>query len=171
MLLFSFVLIISLDLGRLTQQIIQDSSRLQSLLPIVAGLESSLIQNTRELQSTCLDILASGSVEQVSYLFDPPSVLDSLANIDRDALDKMEQALLQSGYLPGTLPGSIPQAYPSKESTALKAGSSSSIKRAPSTALMESTPTDAIVMGHPPVAVIAMRLSSPEVPETPEADA
>jgi len=102
------------------------------LLPIVARLESSLLRDTCELQSTCADILASGSVEQVSYLFDPLLVLDNLAKIDRDALDKMEKALLQSSYFPGSLPVLVPQARPSNEIAMSEAGPSSLTKCASS---------------------------------------
>ena len=92
----------------------------------------SLLRDTHKLQSACANILASGSVEQVSYLFDPPSVLDNLAKINHNALDKMEKALLQSGYFPGSLPILVPQARPSNEIAMSKAGPSPSTKRASS---------------------------------------
>jgi len=114
-----------LDLTTLTGRIIQDSLQAQQLRSMAAVLESSAICDTRELQSVCADLLSSSSIEQVSYLFNPPLVLENLANIDRDALDKMEKVLLQSGYFPGSLPAFLPQARPSTETDMPGAGHSS----------------------------------------------
>jgi hypothetical protein len=153
----------SLDLTGLSGRIIQNFSQANQLRSMAAVLESSAIRDTRELQSACADILASGSVEQVSYLFDPPAVLESLANIDLAALTKMDEALVQSGYLPGPRSTSVPQADPSTGTAVPHAG--------PSTSTMARTPSSSnnILMEHPPIVVIE-RPHSPEVPEMPEAD-
>jgi hypothetical protein len=143
---------------------------LQRLLPIVAELDSSLIQTTRELQSVCEDILASGTVEQVSHLFDPPSLLAELASINLDVLQQMDAALLQSGYLSGPLSTSVSQAGPSSEAVAPEAGPSTSSKGKYSTVATKPVHTDVVVMSQPSIVAISDRRPSPEVPETPGAD-
>jgi hypothetical protein len=128
-------------------------------LSIIAELESSLIQDARDLQSTCEGILASGSVEQVSYLFDPPSVLTALANLDLDVLNEMDRALLQSGYLPGRPSTPVPQVELS-EIIAPVAGPSSSARC-----------TSLIVVDQPPVEFLAQSSPVREVhAESPEED-
>jgi hypothetical protein len=103
--------------------------------------------------------LASGSVEQISYLFDPPSVLTALANLDLNALDEMDRALLQSGYLPGEPSASVPQVELT-EIIAPVAGPSSSVKRA-----------SPIVIDQPPVEFLAQSSPAREVlAESPELD-
>ena len=150
---------------RLTGQIAQDSSRLQRLLPIVAELESSLIQSTRELQSACDSIFESGSVEQTSYLFNPPSLLESLATIDLAALDRMDAALSASQHLPGSVPVPAPQVE--IETSVPQAGPSSL------SFVMEPVPVDDIDMDHPWVEVLTQSSPAPEIPaenEEPEED-
>jgi hypothetical protein len=135
-------------------------------MPIVAGLESSLIQSTRELQSACEGVLESGSIEQVSYLFNPPSVLESLANFDLELLDQMDAELAASRFLPGTTPD--PQVK--GETTAPQSGPSSSVNPAP---LVEPIPVDDTDMEHPSFEVLRQSSPAPEVPaedEEPEED-
>ena len=138
-------------------------------MPIVAGLESSLIQSTRELQSACEGILESGSIEQVSYLFDPPSVLEALSNFDLEALDQMDAELAASRYLPGASP--VPQVE--SETTAPEAGPSTSANPAPLTFIMEPIPVDDTDMEHPSFEVLRQSSPAPEIPaedEEPEED-
>lgn len=123
-------------------------------MSVAAELESSIIQDTRDLQSACANILVSGTIEQVSYLFDPPALLADLANIDLDTLERMDAALKSSGYLSGTRPASVPQAGPSTETPAPVAGPSSSTRRASSN-----------VVEHPPIAVLVPDPPAREVPE------
>ena len=127
---------------------------------MAASLEASAIRDARELQSSCEDILRSGSVEQVSYLFDPPSVVSSLANLNRNALDAMERALVQSGYLPSS---SSSSAAPDPPAAA------SSSRARPSTSFRSNIIVEA---DHPPIAVAAQSSPAPEVPveETREED-
>jgi len=134
-------------------------------MPIVAGLESSLIQSTRELQLACDSVYESGSVEQVSYLFNPPSLLESLANVDLEVLDQMDAALSASGYLPGTSPA--PQVE--NETDVLQAGPSTSTGPSPFT---EPIPTDDTDMEHPSFEVLPQSSPAPEIPaeEEPEED-
>ena len=123
-------------------------------MSVAAKLKSSIIQDTHNLQSACTNILASGTIEQVSYLFDPPALLADLANIDLDTLERMDAALKSSGYLPGTRPASVPQARPSTETSAPVAGPSSSTRC-----------TSSNVVEHPPIAVLVPDLPAREVPE------
>jgi hypothetical protein len=153
----------SLDLTGLSGRIIQNSSQANQLRSMAAVLESSAIRDTCELQSACADILASSSVEQVSYLFDLPAALKSLANIDFAALSKMDEALVQSGYLPSIRSASVPQAGPAIGTAVPHAR--------PSTSTIARTPSSSnnILMEHPPIAFIE-HPHSLEVPETPQAD-
>ena len=130
---------------------------LQRMLTIVAGLESSLINDARELQSACAELMRSASVTQVSYMFDPPSLLASLADIDIAALDQMDAALSRSAHLPSA---------PEEKSIAPQAGPSRST-RCSSTTETVSSPVADVFMAHPPVAV---PLESPLSPEAPEDD-
>jgi len=138
-------------------------------MPIVAGLESSLIQSTRELQSACEGVLESGSVEQVSYLFNPPSLLESLANIDLDVLDRMDAALAASRYLPGTAPAPLVE----NETDFPPTGPSTSATPASITFVMEPIPVDDTDMEHPSFEVLPQSSPAPEIPaedEEPEED-
>jgi len=138
-------------------------------MPIVAGLESSLIQSTRKLQSACKGILESGSIEQVSYLFDPPSVLEALTNFDLEALDQMDTELAASRLLSVTAPD--PQVE--GEATVPEAGPSTSADPAPLTFIMEPIPVDDTDMEHPSFEVLRQSSPAPEIPaedEEPEED-
>jgi len=108
--------------------------------------------------------LASGSVKQVSYLFDPPLVLDHLAKINRDTLDKMEKALLQSGYFPGSLPVLIPQARPSNEIAMSEAGPSSLTKCASSIVNIEH-PLVVVLVPDSPAQEVSRDVKAPEEDE------
>jgi len=166
-LLTSFIL----DLTRLTGQIALDSSRLQRLMPLVAELESSLIQSTRELQSACEGIFESGSAEQISYLFTPPSLLESLANFDLAALDRMDATLVASKLLPGTAPAPAPPVE--HEINVPQAGPSTSATPASPTFVMEPIPVDDTDMEHPSFEVLRQSSPAPEIPaeeEEPEED-
>jgi hypothetical protein len=136
-------------------------------LVLVAELESSLLSDTRELQSVCEDVLASGSVEQVSYLFNPPSILAKLADIDLDALAQMDAALSQSGHLPGTLPVLVPSS-PAGEIVVPQPGPSHSVRRS-SITMSEPTSIVDVLMAHPPVAILVESPPSLEVPKEDEA--
>ena len=103
-------------------------------------------------------------------------MLDSLASIDLGILDKMEKALLKSGYMPGTLPVTIPQSSPSKGAAAPKARPS---KAAPSSltkcllsrSVMKPVSTSDVVLSQPPVAILTISEPFPLViPETPDAN-
>jgi len=138
-------------------------------MPIVAELESSLIQSTRELHSACDGIFESGSAEQISYLFTPPSLLESLANIDLAALDRMDTTLAASGYLPGTAPAPLVE----NETDVPQAGPSTSATPAPFTFVMEPIPVDDTDMEHPSFEVLPQSSPAPEIPaedEEPEED-
>ena len=138
-------------------------------MPIVAGLESSLIQSTRELQSACEGVLESGSIEQVSYLFSPPSVLEALSNFDLELLDQMDAELVASRLLPGTAPA--PQVE--SETTAPHAGPSTLTIPASPTFVMEPLPVDDTDMEHPSFEVLRQSSPAPEIPaedEEPEED-
>jgi hypothetical protein len=138
-------------------------------MPIVAGLESSLIQSTRELQSACEGVLESGSIEQVSYLFNPPLVLEALANIDLEVLDQLDVELAASGFLPGT--ALDPQVE--SETAVLQAGPSTSATPASLTLVMEPIPVDDTDMEHPSFEVLRQSSPAPEIPaedEEPEED-
>jgi len=137
-------------------------------MPIIAKLESSLIQSTCELQLACDSIYESRSVEQVSYLFNPPSLLESLANIDLEVLDQMDAALLASGYLPGTVPILAPPVE--HEIDISQARPSTSTGPSPFT---EPIPTDDTDMDHPSFEVLPQSSPVPEIPteeEEPEED-
>jgi len=138
-------------------------------MPIVAGLESSLIQSTRELQSACEGVFESGSIEQVSHLFNPPSVLESLANFDLEALNQMDAELAASRLLPGTVPD--PQVE--SEATVPQAGPSTSAGPSAFTFVMEPVPVDDTDMEHPSFEVLRQSSPAPEIPaedEEPEED-
>lgn len=145
-----------LDVTRLTGQINHNSSMLQRMLTVVAGLESSLINDARELRSVCAELMRSASVRQISYMFDPPSLLASLADIDIAALEQMDAALSQSAHLP--------TAPEEKESIDSQAGSSRSTSPSSTTGAVSSPVTD-VFMAYPPVAVL---LESPLSPEAPK---
>jgi hypothetical protein len=133
-------------------------------MPIVAELESSLIQSTRELQSACEGVFESGSIEQVSYLFNPPSVLESLVNFDLEVLDQMDAELAASRLLPGTVPD--PQVE--SETAAPQAGSSTSANPAPPSFIMEPIPVDDTDMEHPSFEVLRQSSPAPEIPAEDE---
>jgi len=138
-------------------------------MPIVVGLESSLIQSTRELQSACEGVLESGSIEQVSYLFNPPLVLEALSNFDLELLDQMDAELVASRLLPGTAPD--PQVE--GEATVPEAGPSTSANPASPTFVMEPLPVDDTDMEHPSFEVLRQSSPAPEIPaedEEPEED-
>ena len=138
-------------------------------MPIVVGLESSLIQSTRELQSACEGVLESGSIEQVSYLFNPPSVLEALSNFDLELLDQMDAELAASRLLPGTAPD--PQVE--NETGVPQAGPSTSATPASLSFVMEPIPVDDADMEHPLFEVLPQSSPAPEIPaedEEPEED-
>jgi len=138
-------------------------------MPLVAELESSLIQSTRELQSACEGIFESGSAEQISYLFTPPSLLESLANIDLAALDRMDATLVASRLLPGTAPAPLVE----NETDVPQAGPSTSATPASLTFVMEPIPVDDTDMEHPSFEVLRQSSPAPEIPaedEEPEED-
>ena len=101
-------------------------------------------------------------------------MLDSLASIDLSVLNKMEKALLESGYMPGTLPVPVPQSSPSKGAAAPKAGPSkaalsSSTKHLPSRSITKPVSSSVVVLSQPPVAILAISEPSPFViPEMPD---
>ena len=129
--------------------------------------------DARELQSTCDDILRSGSVEQVSYLFDPPSVLSSLANLDREALDLMESALARADYSSGRSASPAAAAAVSSSSTRPSSSGPPRSSRRLSAARAVLSSTVDVSMAPPPVSTLFDTPSSPAVPaedEAPEED-
>ena len=102
-------------------------------------------------------------------------MLDFLASIDLGILDKIEKAILKSGYMPGTLPVPIPQTGPSKGAAAPKARSSkaalsSLTKRLLLKFITKPVSTSNIVLSQPPIAILTISEPSPVVPEIPDAN-
>ena len=131
---------------------------------MAAALEASAIRDARELQSSCDDILRSGSVEQVSYLFDPPSVLSSLANLDREALDLMESALARADYSSGRSASPAAAAAVSSSTTRPSSSGPTRSSRRLSAARTALSSTVDVSMAPPPVSTLFDTPSSPAVP-------
>ena len=102
-------------------------------------------------------------------------MLDYLASIDLGILNKMEKALLESGYMPGTLPVPVPQTSPLKGAAApkarlSKATLSSSTKCLPLKSITKPVSTSDVVLTQPPVTVSTISEPSLVIPETPDAN-
>lgn len=82
-----------MDLTTLTREIYSNYLQARTLRSAVADLDLSTIHATRELQAVCSSIVTFGTVDRVSCLFYPPSLVETLAKIDVDALAAMEKAL------------------------------------------------------------------------------
>ncbi|KIM39692.1 hypothetical protein M413DRAFT_28895 [Hebeloma cylindrosporum] len=106
------------EMSSLAAQLQHANAQALYLRSCLASIELSATRTARALRRACETLYNSGSVEQVSYLFDPPSVFEALLNVDVQALNDLEAELIGSGILPdpshiSPAPISVPAAAPS----------------------------------------------------------